>query len=436
MLGGRSVLRTIALTGLFLLTVLAGPVWAYLDPGTGSMLLAAVVGMVASLLFFLKGLFYTARRAVLGKAATDAATRHPLVLYSEGRQYWTTFRPILDELARRHEPCLYLTSDENDPGLLYASDLITTRHIGSGARAYATLAVLEAEVCAMTTPGIDVLQIRRSKGVKHYVHLVHAPTDIATYKQYSFDHFDSVFLNGDHQVRSLRKLEELRGTRRKALHKVGCLYYDAMRTPVDHAPGPVSGGSPTVLVAPTWGRNGLLTRVGARVLVPLLEQGWTVILRPHPQSHVSEPAVLERLSEELGGYRSLVWDREPDGTRSMARADVLVSDLSGIVFDFVFLFERPALTVRYDLDKAGQEAADLPWDPWEVTVLDTIGTRFDDAQLENLPSLIQRELGTRHRSEDIRRLRDEAVVNFGHAAGSAVDRLLAIRDGVTASAAA
>jgi hypothetical protein len=74
-----------------------------------------------------------------------------------------------------------LTSDEQDPGLLYSSELVSTRYIGVGTRAYAYLAVLEADVCAMTTPGLDVLQIKRSKGVKHYAHLIHAPTDVGLY---------------------------------------------------------------------------------------------------------------------------------------------------------------------------------------------------------------------------------------------------------------
>ena len=265
----------IALVSLFLFTALSQPALAYLDPGSGSMLIAGLVGLLASLLFFLKGLYYKSRRVVLGlfgKTGKEDRTRHPLVFYSEGRQYWNTFRPVIDELAGRGEKCVYLTSDEQDPGLLYSSELVDTKYIGSGTKAYAYLTVLEADVCAMTTPGLDVLQIKRSKGVSHYAHLVHAPTDIGTYKQYSFDYYDSVFINGDHQEKSLRKLEELRRTPRKRLFKTGCLYYDSMQRQLKEL-GAVSGSKTemTVLVAPTWGANGLLKKFGTRSLTPLLE---------------------------------------------------------------------------------------------------------------------------------------------------------------------
>ena len=107
----------------------------------------------------------------------------------------------------------YLTSDEEDDGLIYQTNNVTSRNIGIGNKAYAVLAMLKADVCVMTTPGLDVLQIRRSNGVTHYSHLIHAPTDVGIYKLYSFDYYASVMCSGAHQMRSLRVLENLRQTK-------------------------------------------------------------------------------------------------------------------------------------------------------------------------------------------------------------------------------
>ena len=428
-----------SLAHLFLVTVLSDQAFAYLDPGSGSMLVAGLVGLLSTLLFFLKGLYHKGLRPILGtfgRETGETTPRHRLVFYSEGRQYWGTFRPLIDELVRRNEPCLYLTSDERDPGLLYSSELVTTQFIGTGTKAYARLTMLEADVCAMTTGGLDVLQIKRSKGVKHYTHLIHAPTDVGTYKQYSFDYFDSVFVSGEHQIRSLRKLEELRGTPRKQLCKVGCLYYDELLRQLREYDGPkASGNERTVLVAPTWGQNGLLKRLGTPVLMPLLDRQWRIILRPHPQSHISERDMLDRIREETRTYSNLVWDDDSEATQSMAAADVLVSDLSGIVFDFAFIFEKPVITLKYDVTKIGQEAADLPWDSWELGVIDTLGQRIEPAQVNQLPDIIERELKKGGRRETIPRLREESVANFGCAAKDAVGELLRIRDEVASKAA-
>jgi hypothetical protein len=425
-------MKILAIACVLMLTVFAEGAFAYLDPGSGSMVVAGLVGLLASLLFFLKGIYYKSKRTmqgVLGKKVKVDGARPQLVFYSEGRQYWNTFRPLIQELANRNEKCVYLTSDEGDPGLLYSSGSVDTKYIGSGMKAYAYLAVLEADVCAMSTPGIDVLQIKRSKGVTHYAHLVHAPTDVGTYKQYSFDYYDSILISGDHQRTSIRKLEELRGSGRKHLPKIGCLYYDDMQRQIkEYGPVTHASGAITVLVAPTWGLNGLLRRFGARILVPLLEKKWNVILRPHPQSYISEQEMLDSLRDAVRPYSNLRWDEETDGTESMIQADAMVSDISGIVFDYAFLFEKPVITMTSVFNKLGLEATDLPWDPWELTVLDVIGKRVEEVELEMLPKIIEQELGKSDRREKMRQLRDQSVANFGCAAKHAADELLLIRD--------
>jgi hypothetical protein len=427
-------MRVTLLVTLHLLTTLLQPAFAYLDPGSGSMLVTGLAGLLTTLLFFLKGLYYKGRRilfGVVGKAAKNDETRHQMVFYSEGRHYWSTFKPIIDELICRGERCVYLTSDEEDPGLRHPSELVSAKCIGRGTKAYVYLTALEADLCAMTTPGLDVLHIRRSKGVKHYAHLIHAPTDVGIYKRYSFDYFDSIFISGDHQGKSLRKLEELRGTPRKILAKTGCLYYDEIwRQLKELDVTPAVGGPITVLVAPTWGLNGLLKKFGARVLMPLLKQKWNVIVRPHPQSYISEREMLDDLHEELKEYSNLQWDSNKDGTKSMVQANVMVSDFSGIVFDFAFLFEKPVITLKCDLTKLGLEAAELPWDPWELTVLDTIGPRVTENELAALPNIIEQEFGRSNRTQMIRRLRDESVANFACTARYVADELLRIRNDV------
>ena len=415
-----------------ILSFFSAPAYGYLDPGTGSMLVSALVGLFATLLFFLKGIYYKVRRSVFGNLGRNAKSQSAgkgLVFYSEGRHYWNTFKPVIDELANRSVQCLYLTSDEEDPGLFYSSENLTTKYIGIGTKAYANLTILEADVCVMTTPGLDVLQIKRSKGVKHYAYLMHAPTDISTYKHYSFDYFDSILISGEHQSRSIRKLEELRATRRKRLLTTGCLYYDDMAKQLKEIEvAPDSGGKITVLVAPTWGRNGLLRKHGTKILIPLLEKQWKVILRPHPQSFISEEDMLENIREEVRQYPNLHWDNERNGTQSMARANVMISDFSGVVFDFAFLFEKPVITMRYDLNWMGLEGSDLPWDPWELSTLDTIGRQIDQKDLDCLPEIIEQEIGKDDKRDMIRRLREESVANFSCAANCVANELVDILD--------
>lgn len=402
---------------------------AYLDPATGSLLFSLVVGAAAAGFFILKGLIHRGKSLVLrllGKHQDASDLDHGLVIYSEGRQYAGTFRPILVEAASRDLRCLYLSSDAEDPLLGLDSERIHTKYIGKGFSAWAYLNTLRADVCMMTTPGLDVLQIKRSKHVAHYAHLIHAPTDKAFNRPYSFDYFDSVFICGRHQERTIRTLEELRGSRRKQLILTGCVYYDELSVAFAGAKLDSREASDglRVLVAPTWGKNGLLSRFGMRVLKPLIEAGFLVTLRPHPQSHSAEAELLAWLRIETRGYQNLRWDDSSDPLVAMRDSDILVSDISGIIFDYCFLSRRPVVTLEFQPEKRGFEASDLPYEPWEIRVLDEVGRRIGEVDFEHLPEILLQEAGDSSRQEKIRALRDEFVVNFGCAARPVVDELV------------
>ena len=64
---------------LFLLMALcyAVPAWAYLDPGTGSMIISAIVGLVASIALGLKTYWYKFLRLFRRKPKNLASTENP-----------------------------------------------------------------------------------------------------------------------------------------------------------------------------------------------------------------------------------------------------------------------------------------------------------------------------------------------------------------------
>lgn len=408
------------------------PAHAYLDPGTGSMLLSVFVGLISGAYFVIRKLPSMLRSfffRLTGK--TDALKSNTLTFYSESAAYWSTFRPILIALEKLGVESSYLTSDPKDPVFSCGLKCVHPRFIGKSNAAYTALGFLETKVFVLTTPGIDVLQIRRSPGVGRYVHVVHAVGDIHTYKLFSFDYFDAVYCSGPGQVRSLKALETLRGTRPKALPQLGCPYLDGLVERAASAPCPEDG---TIIVAPTWGRNGLLTRTGARIPKMLAQAGFKVILRPHPQSFVSEPELMQSLAQELEEYKNIQWDRHPDGFASLSRAQLMISDISGVIFDFAFVFLRPVVSVGSGPLKDGFEAWEIPHPAWEMSALDALGKRIlpgdEDKVIDAVHSLLAEKATARER---ILSLRQANVINFGEAgmpiARALVDEIESVSNG-------
>lgn len=418
---------------------------AYLDPGTGSMLVSALIGIAATAVFFVKNLYFklsTLRFRLTGRGVPKS--EGGIVFYSEGRQYWRTFKPVVEAMISQQQKVVYLTSDEADPGLSVDSEYLVGRYIGTGNRAFAALNLLEADICVLTTPGLDVLQITRSPMVKHYCHIVHAPTDLATYKLFSFDYFDSILCSGEHQKRSARYLEQLRGTKEKLLLDTGCCYLDVLAqemnvfsaqsegflpaSNIDHILSPATSPSRKLLLAPTWGANGMLGRFGLTLLLPLAKAGFSLCVRPHPQSRNHEQDLLASIQKELEPFPSVTWDTEASPIRAMQWADMIISDYSGIVFDYAFILERPVITLQFTPDLRGMEANDLPWPAWEFGIFPQIGATITPEQVGELPEIIDTLLADRQGfAATIRGLRDKSLYNYGRSGEVAAQQLLEIQ---------
>ncbi len=92
---------------------------------------------------------------------------------------------------------------------------------------------------------------------------------------------------------------------------------------------------------------------------------------------------IEMRQEELKKYTNVSFDSIIDGSISMGKADVLISDKSGVRFDFALLYERPVITIDAPLKDVEQyEYAELK-ECWEDSIQEQLGAvvypqgRFD-----------------------------------------------------------
>jgi CDP-glycerol glycerophosphotransferase (TagB/SpsB family) len=145
------------------------------------------------------------------------------------------------------------------------------------------------------------------------------------------------------------------------------------------ATGPVTTKQPTVLVAPTWGGSALGEELSSLSVTPqlvqsLLNAGASVVYRPHPFcAQTSEGAhtisvvheMLEQHANKTGVKHLFGADAEKKITVNEAAnmSDMIVSDLSGIMSDWLFSLKPYLLvsmdqsaedfTARYPMAKAG-----------------------------------------------------------------------------------
>jgi len=398
----------------------------YIDPGTGSALFSILIGAAAAVYFLGRALIIKLKVFFSGgKAVNAASTDHPFVIYNEGKQYWNVFKPVLDEFENRETGLLYLTSAQDDPVFNASWGFVKPEYIGEGNRAYARLNMLRAGICLMTTPGLDVYQLKRSKMVKHYAHVLHAPSDATMYRLFGLDFFDSVLLSGDYQAADIRTLEKQRNIPEKKLVTVGCSYLDVYAEKINNLQKEESHPF-TVLVSPSWGPSAILTRYGEKLLDPLSASGWRVIIRPHPQSKKSEASMLERLQARYKDSGNIEWDYERENIYSLNKADIMISDFSGIIFDYMFLRDKPVLYVSLDFDLRPYDADDLGRELWQFKTVKEAGIELREEDFPRIAEIIK-NAGD---SESLRAARKKARETAWQYPGEAGKRIFDFMTGI------
>ncbi|HRY53134.1 MAG TPA: CDP-glycerol glycerophosphotransferase family protein [Spirochaetia bacterium] len=416
---------------LAFLLLAPAPAFAYLDPGTGSLLLYAIVGIATTAAFALRNLWYWARGRVSLAGAAAVSSRLPdVVFHSEGGKYWQVFKPALDALLAEGVECAYVSADPADPGLAYRASGLRGLRPGGEAATIAWMNAARAALVVSTTPHLDVYMLRRSRGVRRYAHLFHAPTDLCFYEKYAFDWYDCLLTVGPFQEKSVRELERRRGTAEKALLPTGCCYFDYMLDELGRAPAPGRGKEPVLLYAPAWGVRSSVLSHGAAIIDGLVDSGFRVLFRPHPQFYVSHKPIIAELERRFSGSSLVEIDRNRTGIASMSRSDAMVTDLSGVIFDYACLFGRPILLANAEASPAGQEGEDLPGPLWDVeSALSLAAARLgpDPGEVGTLARAALSRGGDSALAS--RRFREEQFYNFGAAGAAAARNIISILGG-------
>lgn len=268
-----------------------------------------------------------------------------------------------------------------------------------------------------------------------------------TYRVFGVDYFDSVLVSNAIQQDFIRDIESAHGLRPKHIAIVGSTYLDELfklssqiQTGIDSqtstsiqpplsesshldsvkSPDPKTSESTQifnsqalletarlqdsnstnpqalssqscVLVSPSWGRESLLMKYGLKLLLPLAQSGFELIIRPHPQSYIGpqEKANLESLEAALKSYTNVKWDRDTPNVYAFAKSNIMISDFSSVIFDYVCLQHKPVITIDIDMDLSGYDMADLPKESiWTFQALTKIGRRIKPCEFENLASII------------------------------------------------
>ncbi len=103
----------------------------------------------------------------------------------------------------------------------------------------------------------------------------------------------------------------------------------------------------------------------------------------------------------------------------------MVTDISGVIFDYAFLFERPIFLVNAEYNLGGYDVIDIDGGKvWDLDKSREITRIIAPGEVQNLASIVKSEIDNADAYRDkIRKIKNEEIYNFGHA-GEAVAKQL------------
>ena len=344
-----------------------------------------------------------------------------IVFYSERSGYYKYFQGAIEWLlAHSNARIHYVTNDATDKIFELAKEQprIMPYYVGEK-RAITLMMKMDADVVVLTLDDLDNYYIKRSyvrKDVK-YVHMPHHMTSMfLTAAEHCYDHYDAMLSVGPHQIREIRRLEQMNDL--PAKHMVECGYdlLDRQIAEYDARPKP-HHDRPVVLIAPSWQEDNLLDLCGLETIRPLIAGGFHVIVRPHPEYLKRYRPRWEALCAALADQPKelLSLDQDFSSNESIYDADVIITDWSSIYLEFSFITLKPSLLINTPMRVANPDWEKLGIEPTDISLRRELGREVEVADLPGIADVAHELVdNAQHWREQIREVRERTVFNLGH----------------------
>ena len=353
-----------------------------------------------------------------------------IVFYSENEYDFIFFKSIIEKLTQEYDTKIcYVTSSKTDPMLNCNDKNILPFYIGDGVAHKNFFVNLKATILVMTMPDLETFHIKRSKVYPvHYVYIFHSLNSTQrAYRSTAFDNFDTVFCTGNYQIIEIQERERKFNLKKKKLVKHGYGRLDALINQVQNTniKNDISTNK-VVLVAPSWGANGLIETKGQEIVHLLLNSGFDVILRPHPMTIKKSNKVIQKIEKEFKDNLNFKLETDIRNMESWFLCDCMISDLSGAAIEYSFTFEKPILYVVTPEKIVQEKQIDLV--SLEEKIRPQIGEVISLSQLPLIPSKINQLLLSQNKFKaKIQKIREETVFNIGNSGEQGAKYLLELK---------
>ena len=355
-----------------------------------------------------------------------------IVFYSEDISSFVHFEQIIYELTEKMgRKICYVTSAKDDPMLTSQNKRINAFYIGLGAVRTKFFMELKADILVMTMPNLETYFIKRSKVYPvHYVYIFHSIVSTHTiYRKGAFDHYDSIFCTGPHHIEEITATESVYSLKHKNLveHGYGLLDKLQKNKPLKNQKNYTNDKKKKIIIAPSWGKKGLLETKGIELVKILLDAGYHVTVRPHPMTIRKWPKKIKAIKNEFDNEPNFEMETDVSSFESIYSAYGLISDWSGIAIEYAFVCEMPVFYIDVSQKINNSSYNKIQCNPLEFSIRNLIGKIISPNDLSSLPKVIESTYEENNNFKTIiQEVRNKTIFNLGQSGIKGAQEILQI----------
>ena len=312
-----------------------------------------------------------------------------IVIWSERSGFYKYFEALIEGLlAKSNITIHYITNDPDDAIFKKAESEPRIKPYYIGPKKMITLMMrMDADIVVMTTPDLQTYYIKRSL-IRKDIEYIYVPHDMMSvhmsFRKGSMDNFDTVFCTGAHVEREIRATERVYDLPAKTLVKFGYPLAEKLERSCSELEKS-AGGVKEILIAPSWQEDNLLDSCVDQLITGLDAEGYHITVRPHPEYSKRYPEKIQLLVEK---YKDIPEERltfELDFTtnRSIYSSDLLITDWSGIAYEFAFATKKPVLFVNTKMKVENPDWQEIGETPAEIYLRPEVGIALEKNEVES-----------------------------------------------------
>lgn len=346
------------------------------------------------------------------------ANKH-LVFYSESNGFYKYFKGIIEYLLKYTNITIhYITSDFDDNIFNLANENNQIKAYYIEEKKLITLMMkMDADVFVMTMPDLDNYHIKRSyvRNDVTYIYIPHGMDSLNLTQRYkSINAYDVFFACGKYQRLEAEKTYELFKIKRK-IFNYGYTLLDDMIDNYQENYNRTKNKKKSILIAPSWQKDNICDLCLDEILDNLKkEENYNIIVRPHPQEVKHAKEKFEDLKDKYKDNKNVIIETDFSNNSSVLDADILITDWSGISYEYAFTTKKPVLFIDTPMKVMNENYEDINVEPFNVWTRNVVGKSVKINELNKINKVIEELFKDKNKYEkNITELLNDSIYNLG-----------------------